>query len=129
MTDPKLMLISGAGLASLLLGRALSRHGIPFKIFERDGGMDNRRQGYRLRLADEALDAIESVLDSSSFERFFEISGKTGGSGFQQYNAVTGELVEHPVAETLSSRESKVVGVARGDLRTYAGLRGACSLG
>ncbi|CAD6586873.1 MAG: hypothetical protein TREMPRED_004576 [Tremellales sp. Tagirdzhanova-0007] len=117
MTSTKPILISGGGLASLLLGKALLRHGIPFEIFERDAGIDLRGQGYRLRLSSEGLDAIESVLDPPSFEHFFEKCGKTGGGGLQSFNAVTGELIEHKVAEPITSREGKVVGIARGDMR------------
>jgi 2-polyprenyl-6-methoxyphenol hydroxylase-like FAD-dependent oxidoreductase len=63
------------------------------------------------------LDAIESVLGPEGFPRFYEKCGKTGGSGFTAYNAVTGEQTEHKVAETLSSRDGKVVGIARGEMR------------
>ena len=118
MTEPKPILISGAGLASLLLGRALLLKGIPFEIFERDDAMSNRGQGYRLRLSNEGLDAIESVLDPPSFERFFERCGKTGGGGFKEIDAVTGVVVERKLAEPIVSRQGKVVGIARGDMRT-----------
>ena len=117
MAATKPILISGGGLASLLLGKALIRHGIPFEIFERDGGIDLRGQGYRLRLSTEGLDAIESVLDPPSFQHFFDKCGKTGGAGLQTFNAVTGELAEAKVAEPIISREGKVVGIARGDMR------------
>lgn len=57
------ILISGAGLASLLLAQSLRLSKIPFKIFERDTSFIFRAQGYRLRLSAEGLDAIESTLD------------------------------------------------------------------
>ncbi|CAD6583240.1 MAG: hypothetical protein CYPHOPRED_002273 [Cyphobasidiales sp. Tagirdzhanova-0007] len=117
MTEVKPILISGAGLASLLLGRSLLLHDIPFDIFERDDGVDLRGQGYRLRLSNEGLDAIESVLDRPSFEKFFQRCGKTGGRGLQTFNAVTGELIEHPDTQQITSREGKIVGIARGDMR------------
>ncbi|KAF8208923.1 hypothetical protein K438DRAFT_1754712 [Mycena galopus ATCC 62051] len=113
----KPILISGGGLSSLLLAQALLRHGIPFEIYERDSSFDIRGNGYRLRLSTEGLDAIESVLGPEGFPRFYEKCGKTGGSGFTAYNAVTGEQTEHKVAETLSSRDGKVVGIARGEMR------------
>ncbi|EXJ65983.1 uncharacterized protein A1O5_10960 [Cladophialophora psammophila CBS 110553] len=115
---PKPVLISGAGLASLLLARSLLRSNIPFQVFERDASLSFRGQGYRLRLSSEGLDAIESVLDPPSFQRFYDRCGKTAGSGFVGFDAVTGEVVEeHRMGENLGSREGKIVGIARGDMR------------
>ncbi|KAH0847620.1 hypothetical protein AYO21_02941 [Fonsecaea monophora] len=115
----KPVLISGAGLASLLLARSLLRSNIPFQVFERDASLTFRGQGYRLRLSLEGLDAIESVLDPPAFQRFYDRCGKTGGSGFLGFDAVTGEVVEeHKMGENLGSREGKVVGIARGDMRS-----------
>ncbi|KAK7428216.1 hypothetical protein QQZ08_005282 [Neonectria magnoliae] len=113
----KPVLISGAGLASLLLAQSLRLSKIPFKIFERDASFVFRAQGYRLRLSSEGLDAIESVLEAPTWQRFWDACGKTGGSGFSAFDAVTGEQTEHVVAEDLSSRGGKVVGIARGDMR------------
>lgn len=93
---PKPILISGGGLASLLLARSLLRYKIPFHIFERDASMSSRGQGYRLRLSSEGLDAIESVLDPAAWTRFYESCGKTGGGGMQVLDAMTGEQLEQP---------------------------------
>lgn len=117
MPATKPILISGSGLASLLLAQSLRLSKIPFKIFERDASFVFRAQGYRLRLSSEGLDAIESVLDAKSWQRFWDKCGKTGGAGFTAYDAVTGEETEHIVPEKLSSRDGKVVGIARGDMR------------
>ncbi|KAJ9142438.1 Zeaxanthin epoxidase, chloroplastic [Pleurostoma richardsiae] len=117
MSASKPVLISGAGLASLLLAQSLRLSKIPFKIFERDASFVFRAQGYRLRLSSEGLDAIESVLDPETFQRFWDKCGKTGGSGFSAFDAVTGEQTEHVVPENLSSRGGKVVGISRGDMR------------
>lgn len=117
MSVGKPVLISGAGLASLLLAQSLRLSKIPFKIFERDESFVFRAQGYRLRLSSEGLDAIESVLDPQHFQRFWDKCGKTGGSGFTAYNAVTGEQTEHIVPEGLSSRGGKTIGIARGEMR------------
>lgn len=117
MSASKPILISGAGLSSLLLAQSLRLSKIPFKIFERDASFIFRAQGYRLRLSAEGLDAIESVLDQPTWDHFWEKCGKTGGGGFSAFNAVTGEQTEHVVPENLSSRGGKVVGIARGDMR------------
>jgi 2-polyprenyl-6-methoxyphenol hydroxylase-like FAD-dependent oxidoreductase len=133
------ILISGAGIASLLLGQSLLRAGIPFLIFERDASISFRGQGYRLRLSAQGLDAIESVLGPDGFQRFWDTCGKTGGSGVATINATTGEEIAGPPAqneavkeekseeaadekpktavEQLMSRDGKVVGISRGDMR------------
>ncbi|KAM0430139.1 hypothetical protein ACHAPT_006147 [Fusarium lateritium] len=117
MSVTKPILISGSGLASLLLAQSLRLSKIPFRIFERDESFVFRAQGYRLRLSTEGLDAIESVLDAQTWEHFWNKCGKTGGSGFSAFDAVTGEETEHIMPEKLASRGGKVVGVARGDMR------------
>ncbi|KAL7931392.1 FAD/NAD(P)-binding domain-containing protein [Trichoderma chlorosporum] len=117
MSAAKPILISGGGLSSLLLAQSLRRSNIPFKIFERDASFSFRAQGYRLRLSSEGLEAIESVLDSQTWQRFWDKCGKTGGSGFTAMDAITGEVTEHTAPENLSSRGGKIVGIARGDMR------------
>lgn len=127
----KPILISGAGLASLLLGQALRRASIPFLIFERDSSISFRAQGYRLRLSAEGLDAIESVLGPEGWKKFWDACGKTGGAGFASLDAITGEKLAEPPAgsnandtgkpplpkESLTSRGDKIVGISRGEMR------------
>ncbi|PSN65492.1 FAD/NAD(P)-binding domain-containing protein [Corynespora cassiicola Philippines] len=117
----KPILIAGAGIASLLFARSLLRSKIPFLIFERDASIIFRAQGYRLRLSNEGLAAIESVLGPEDFQKFYDQCGKTGGAGFAAIDPLTGETlgVEHPTVakESLSSREGKIVGISRGDMR------------
>ncbi len=74
-SSSKPILISGGGLASLLLAQSLRRSNIPFRIFERDASFVFRAQGYRLRLSPEGLDAIESVLGPDMFPRFWDACG------------------------------------------------------
>lgn len=116
----KPVLISGGGLASLLLAQSLRRSNIPFQVFERDTSFVFRAQGYRLRLSSEGLDAVESVLDPELWKLFWSKSGQTGGAGFTGLNAITGEVrptsLEGPTG-SLQSRGGKVVGMARGEMR------------
>jgi 2-polyprenyl-6-methoxyphenol hydroxylase-like FAD-dependent oxidoreductase len=125
----KPILISGAGLSSLLLAQALTRAKIPCVIFERDASVSFRAQGYRLRLSDEGLDAIEKSLGPEKFQEFWDKCGKTGGGGFSVVDAITGEVApvgdqsgdeqgkSKQVQEKLKSRDGKIVGVARGEMR------------
>lgn len=135
--DRKPILISGAGIASLLLAQALLRASIPFRIFERDTSIVFRAQGYRLRLSTEGIDAIEAVLGPDGFQKFWDACGKTGGVGFSALDAITGEpvndgfppyekrkettdaaeSVQKVLKESLASRGGKVVGISRGDMR------------
>jgi 2-polyprenyl-6-methoxyphenol hydroxylase-like FAD-dependent oxidoreductase len=121
MTAPKPILIAGGGLASLLLARSLHHSKIPFRVFERDASLVFRAQGYRLRLSPQGLDAIESVLGPTGFEKFWDACGKTGGAGFTAIDPLTGEDLgrEDPgvKSEPLTSRDGKVVGISRGDMR------------
>ncbi|RMZ90495.1 hypothetical protein DV736_g2281, partial [Chaetothyriales sp. CBS 134916] len=113
------VLISGAGISSLLLAQSLLRSNIPFQIFERDASFSFRGQGYRLRLSNEGLEAIESVLGPEAFQRFYDRCGKTGGSGFAGFDAITGERTDKAIGnESLGSREGKIVGIARGEMRS-----------
>lgn len=132
----KPILIAGAGVSSLLLAQALHRASIPFRIYERDASITFRAQGYRLRLSNEGLDAIEAVLGPDAFQKFWDVCGKTGGVGFSSIHAITGEPFNDPLTtgqglgkkpeatgelkgptETLASRGGKVVGIARGEMR------------
>lgn len=134
-TTRKPILISGAGLASLLLARSLLRSSTPFVIFERDQSISFRGQGYRLRLSAEGLDAIENVLGPgpTGFPRFWDKCGKTGGArGFGAIDALSGEDItdmlekekekepenkSKPSKDMLSSRDGKTIGISRGDMR------------
>jgi 2-polyprenyl-6-methoxyphenol hydroxylase-like FAD-dependent oxidoreductase len=144
----KPILISGAGLASLLFAQSLLRSKIPFQIFERDASISFRAQGYRLRLSNEGLAAIESVLGPADFLKFWDVCGKTGGAGVKILNATTGEEVAAPEESagggggdkntakartephlddeankdsplSLASRDGKVIGISRGDMRKF----------
>lgn len=118
MAAQKPILISGGGLASLLLGQSLLQSKIPFQIFERDASFAFRAQGYRLRLSAEGLDAVESVLTPELWDVFWNRAGKTGGAGFSALDALTGEVTEQTASnERLSSRGGKVIGMSRGDMR------------
>lgn len=121
MSAPKPILISGAGIASLLLARSLHRSKIPFLVFERDASIVFRAQGYRLRLSALGLNAIESVLGPADFQKFYDACGKTGGAGFAAIDPLTGETLgaEEPSVkgEPLTSKDGKIVGISRGDMR------------
>lgn len=135
ISTQKPIIISGAGLSSLLLARFLLRASIPFLIFERDSSISFRAQGYRLRLSSAGLDAIESVLGPEEFQKFWDKCGKTGGSGFAAIDVTTGSKISETAKdggpekavdegsklprESLTSRGGKIVGISRGDMRKF----------
>ncbi|KAI4163045.1 MAG: hypothetical protein LQ342_003363 [Letrouitia transgressa] len=132
-TTQKPIIISGAGVASLLLAQSLLRASIPFLIFEQDSSISFRAQGYRLRLSAEGLDAIEAVLGPEGFQKFWDKCSKTGGSGLVAIDATTGSKIPASATdgdpdkaaedkpsvrpELLVSRNGKIVGISRGDMR------------
>ena len=133
-SQQKPVLIAGGGIASLLLAQSLYRNKIPFQLFERDASPVFRGQGYRLRLSAEGLDAIEGALGPEKWKVFWDTCGKTAGSGFQALDAFTGKQIdwsdnaEKPKEvtppkpgsikpEALTSRDGKIVGISRGDMR------------
>ena len=133
VSSGKPILIAGAGLSSLLLARSLLRASIPFLVFERDQSISFRAQGYRLRLSAEGLSAIESALGPDDFPAFWDKCGKTGGGGFAAIDVKTGLVIpEEPKQaeqglagdekakgpkESLTSRDGKIIGISRGDMR------------
>ncbi|KFZ23036.1 hypothetical protein V502_02485 [Pseudogymnoascus sp. VKM F-4520 (FW-2644)] len=81
-------------------------------------------------LSSEELDAIESVLRPELFQRFWDTCGETADAGLIAINAVTAEKIEEaPVmvvggegkpmtaSQTLASRDGKIVGFSRGEMR------------
>ncbi|KAF1968650.1 FAD/NAD(P)-binding domain-containing protein [Bimuria novae-zelandiae CBS 107.79] len=131
MTFTKPVLISGGGIASLLLASTLQRSNIPFIVFERDASPIFRAQGYRLRLSNEGLNAIEKALSPEKWQKFWDTCGKTGGVGLVNIDPITGKPLDSvsdnnpgdnkpatkPPPEMLASRDGKVVGISRGDMR------------
>lgn len=137
----KPVLIAGAGLSSLLLAQPLRRASIPFVIYERDASFAHRGQGYRLRLSSQGLDAIESALGPELFQTFWDKCGKTksvGGRGAAAINATNGTQEQLDAADaenasaakeesqkpssppqqnSLGSRDGKIIGISRGDMR------------
>lgn len=68
--SPPQVLIIGAGISGLALAHGLQKHGIPFHLYERDHTQTYRAQGYRLRIASEAVTALEYLLPTKAWETF-----------------------------------------------------------
>jgi protoporphyrinogen oxidase len=66
------VLIIGAGISGLTLGQGLLKASIPFRIFERDPSINQRTQGYRVRINSVGIDALSSTLSPSLLDRLKE---------------------------------------------------------
>jgi 2-polyprenyl-6-methoxyphenol hydroxylase-like FAD-dependent oxidoreductase len=89
--SPKPVLISGAGLAGLLLAQALLVHKIPFQIFERDSAGSARSQGYRIRISSPGVYAIRDTVPPARYARFREGATDNGAGTIHTIDALTGE--------------------------------------
>ena len=74
------VIIVGAGVSGLALAQGLCKHGIPFRLFERDASLTARAQGYRFRISDEGIRALEQNLPSERFEKFKRSCGLNAGT-------------------------------------------------
>lgn len=64
------VVVIGAGLGGLTLAQSLRRSGISVQVFERDKGPFERRQGYRLHLDEDAINATAEVLTPELYNVF-----------------------------------------------------------
>lgn len=84
------VLIIGSGLSGLLLAHSLRKASIPVQIFEKDTHSDSRYQGYRIRMGDLGLSALENTLSPELYKRFEETCG-TNVKPNGMVDAFTGE--------------------------------------
>ncbi|KAE8391640.1 hypothetical protein ETB97_002207 [Aspergillus alliaceus] len=64
------ILIIGGGLGGLCLAQALKKHNIHFKLFEKDAEIDFRPQGYRLRVMEHGIYALQYALTPELYTLF-----------------------------------------------------------
>ena len=71
------VIIIGAGLSGLALAHGLKKHGVSFRIFEREAAYDHRSQGYRLKLYPDTVNELQYLLPPKTFEDFQATLAKT----------------------------------------------------
>ena len=111
---PLPVLILGAGISGLALAQALLRQKIPFRIFERDNLLNQRSQGYRVRIQSEGIHALKGSLDPELYARLekwcaIHVGGRNLGP-LWQLDALTGE----PMQQLLRDSPGSKVPVAEG---------------
>ncbi|KAJ6013692.1 hypothetical protein N7540_008283 [Penicillium herquei] len=77
------VLIIGAGLGGVCLAQALHKNNIPFKLFEQDDRYNLRSQGYRLRITEHGINALEQALTPDLFALFEKTCATTAGFGIR----------------------------------------------
>ncbi|KAF2787639.1 FAD/NAD(P)-binding domain-containing protein [Melanomma pulvis-pyrius CBS 109.77] len=64
------IIIIGAGVSGLALAQGLSRRNISFSVYERDGFLDSRRQGYRLKIFGDMKGRLHDLLTPAAWTTF-----------------------------------------------------------
>lgn len=123
--------VVGAGLGGLCLAQGLRRAGVEVVVYERDSGLDTRRQGYRLHMDGRAAQALQACLPPELYDLFLA----TASSPSRQVTVLTKQLkqlhrVEFPEPD-MSVPARVNTSVDRFVLRTIllAGLEGVVHFG
>jgi 2-polyprenyl-6-methoxyphenol hydroxylase-like FAD-dependent oxidoreductase len=99
-----LILIIGAGIGGLKLAQGLKKHGIPFRLYERDTSLTSRTQGFRFPVSDEGIDALQECLSPEQYERVKRTCAYVAPGSTNippgQLNPVTGESAAPVFAST-----------------------------
>ncbi|KAJ5300827.1 Sm-like ribonucleoprotein [Penicillium atrosanguineum] len=90
------ILICGAGISGLALAQALSKRGIPFRVFERDPTLNFRAQGYRVRINGDGIAALSEALSPELYSLLVSRCAycSTGIRPNTHLNALNGQDVE-----------------------------------
>src|SRR5205823_3619976 len=130
---PLSVAIAGAGLSGLCLGQALHRAGVPVDIYERDSRPHERRQGYRLTIADHGAAALQACLPPHLFEAVLATASSLGDAGYFRFtNQNLGEIFTMTFKNQPDRAGRRMVGqVDRSTLRTImlSGLDGRVHYG
>ncbi|KAH5394088.1 hypothetical protein HBI47_243190 [Parastagonospora nodorum] len=90
MQSPHVIVI-GAGVVGLAVAQGLKKRNITFSVYERDGLLDSRRQGYRIKISGELKDKLVKLLPAEIFKIVEETSAGTV-LGETNINASSGSI-------------------------------------
>jgi 2-polyprenyl-6-methoxyphenol hydroxylase-like FAD-dependent oxidoreductase len=77
-TRPLHVLIIGGGIGGLALAQGLKREGVSAAVYERDGSLASRLQGYRVHISPGGSRALHECLPPHLFAAFDRTCGKPG---------------------------------------------------
>ncbi|MEU4203931.1 FAD-dependent monooxygenase [Streptomyces sp. NPDC045470] len=80
------VLVIGGGVGGLCLAQGLRGAGVDVTVFERDGGPDERRQGYRLRISPEGEASLRACLPPPLRELLVATAHRRGENGLDAYD-------------------------------------------
>jgi 2-polyprenyl-6-methoxyphenol hydroxylase-like FAD-dependent oxidoreductase len=83
------VIIVGGGIAGLVLAQGLKYRNIPFSLFERDS--KGTTKGYRFRVVDEGLDALEETIPPSLWKLLEDTVPVSSPPHLLLLNAISGE--------------------------------------
>src|SRR5262245_56803572 len=85
--------MAGAGLSGLCLAQSLLRDGFDVEVYEGDPSPDARRQGYRITVDAQGVEALRRCLPPHLFELFLATGSPTAGVGYFRFtNRELGEV-------------------------------------
>ncbi len=76
MTEPNHVLIIGGGIGGLCLAQGLRQAGIRVTVFERDGAVTDRLQGFRVHISPQGSRALHDCLPPDLFAAFAVTCGR-----------------------------------------------------
>ncbi|MFH8349809.1 FAD-dependent monooxygenase [Streptomyces sp. NPDC018045] len=80
------VLVIGGGVGGLCLAQGLRGAGVDVTVHERDGGPDERRQGYRLRISPEGEASLRACLPPPLQELLVATAHRRGENGLDAYD-------------------------------------------
>ncbi|KAF4955644.1 hypothetical protein FSARC_11792 [Fusarium sarcochroum] len=92
------VIIIGAGVGGLTMAQCLYKTRIPFHVYEADPSLTARPQGYRIRIADQGIEAFKRYLSPEKY-RMLEASCNTITSQSSIPNAVLNAVTRDPSAK------------------------------
>lgn len=125
------VLVIGGGIGGLCLAQGLRKAGVDFTVYERDGGADDRRQGYRLRISPEGEASLRACLPPALQELLLATSHERGESGLDAYDEQLNPQWTPSFDDPRGERPDKIDAVDRDTLRRVllAGLEQSVEYG